>query len=556
MINLGDAVLFFRGDHSDIDKSADHVSDISKNIGLGFALVGGAITGAMGFALKAFADSEKAGAQLDAVLKSTGGAAGMTREALDSLATELQRTTAFEDDAVARGEAMLLTFTNIGKDVFPMATRTMLDMSTAMNQDLQSSAIQLGKALNDPIAGISALSRVGVQFTDSQKEQIQVLMQSGNVMGAQKIILAELSKEFGGSAVAAADTLTGKWEQLKNEFGNMMEDIGNALTDGGGFKGLLDTIKNIVISVDDWMKANQPLTKDLVLLTAGVGGLMFFLGPMLYILPGIATGIGLVGAAFEVLSLGPIAVAVAALVAVGVIGYGTYKLLTGTAVESNKKISTSNEKTWGELLDLMTGGALKDEQTKAKLADYSTVTGASSGAAEEVVNGWFKSENTVESNHQKMLDILAKYDKPTEAAKKATEEIGGSFTGLSDLVYMTFQDMWNQVMNTWSGVKSLFGSVPNSGGGTAAGQETQFRASGGPVSSGSPYIVGEEGPEMFVPSTAGTIINARDTARGTGAGGSVTINFPNLTIREEADIGRISQLLAREIPMAMTRALA
>lgn len=99
---------------------------------------------------------------------------------------------------------MLLTFTNIGKDVFPDATSTMLDMATAMNggltpsaEQLKGTSIQLGKALNDPISGISALSKVGVTFTEQQKKQIEAMVQAGDAAGAQKLILAELGREFG-----------------------------------------------------------------------------------------------------------------------------------------------------------------------------------------------------------------------------------------------------------------------------------------------------------------------------------------------------------------------
>src|SRR5262245_66611796 len=78
-------------------------------------------------------------------------------------------------------------------------------MSAALGQDGKASAIQLGKALNDPIKGVTALQRVGVSFTKSQKNQIKALVESGNTLGAQKVILRELGKEFGGAAKAATD---------------------------------------------------------------------------------------------------------------------------------------------------------------------------------------------------------------------------------------------------------------------------------------------------------------------------------------------------------------
>jgi phage-related protein len=168
-------------------------------------------------------------AQLAAVIKSTGGAAGMTAEAVNGLANGLSAMTPFEDDAIVAGENMLLTFTNIGKDVFPATTETMLDMSQALGQDMKSSAMQLGKALNDPVKGVTALQRVGVTFTEEQKKMIEKMVETGDVAGAQKVILAELNKEFGGSAVAAGKTFAGSMEILKNTFGNLQEEIGGKL---------------------------------------------------------------------------------------------------------------------------------------------------------------------------------------------------------------------------------------------------------------------------------------------------------------------------------------
>ena len=182
---------------------------------------------ALKFSIDQAAEAEQVDAQLAAVLQSTGEAAGMTSSELDSLATSLSKVSTYDDEAIKSSEALLLTFTNVGSDVFPQATQAILDMSAAMGQDLKSSTVQLGKALNDPIAGITALSRVGVSFTDDQKNMIKTLVEAGDTLGAQKIILAELSKEFSGSAAAAAKTYTGQVQQLKNELGNLGEAIGS-----------------------------------------------------------------------------------------------------------------------------------------------------------------------------------------------------------------------------------------------------------------------------------------------------------------------------------------
>ena len=189
--------------------------------GLG-ALVATAKVGA-----EEFAESQRVMAQTNAVLKSTGGVANVTAKEVSSLAESLMEKSGVDDEAIASGENLLLTFTNIrneagkGNDIFNQATGVMLDMSVALGQDMKTSAIQVGKALNNPIKGMTALTRVGVSFTDGQKKAITRMQESGNVMGAQKIILKELNKEFGGSAEAAGKTLSGQLNILKEEFNNL-----------------------------------------------------------------------------------------------------------------------------------------------------------------------------------------------------------------------------------------------------------------------------------------------------------------------------------------------
>ena len=200
-----------------------------KVAAIGLAAMGAAF-GALAIAsVKDAGEAEESIAQLDAVIKSTGGAAGVTRKEITNLADALEKTTKFTAESTQAADALLLTFTNIGKDVFPEATKIALDMAQALGTDASSGAIQLGKALNDPIAGISALSRVGVSFSEDQKAVIKKLQETGDMAGAQKIILAELNKEFGGSAEAAGKTFAGQLEIAKNALGNVTETIGTAL---------------------------------------------------------------------------------------------------------------------------------------------------------------------------------------------------------------------------------------------------------------------------------------------------------------------------------------
>lgn len=182
----------------------------------------------------AFKEAEQNQAQLSAVLKSTQGAAGLTQQALNDLATAQMNLTGIDDDAITKSEALLLTFTNVRGEIFEKSIPAILDMSKALGTDLQSSSIQVGKALNNPIAGLTALKKVGVSFTESQKEQIITLQKSGDMMGAQKIILGELTKEFGGTAQAIRNTSSGALEAFNTDLGNLQERIGKFITSGKG----------------------------------------------------------------------------------------------------------------------------------------------------------------------------------------------------------------------------------------------------------------------------------------------------------------------------------
>lgn len=168
---------------------------------------------------------EAAERKLAAVLRTTGHAAGFTAKQLVQYAAELQRTTNFGDEATIAMMSVLATFKEIRGETFKDATKAIQDMSTVMGVDLRSAAIQVGKALNDPVVGATMLRRVGVSLSVQQMEQIKLFTQQNRLMDAQRLILTELESEFGGAAEAMADPIT----QLGNVIGDIGEDIGEDL---------------------------------------------------------------------------------------------------------------------------------------------------------------------------------------------------------------------------------------------------------------------------------------------------------------------------------------
>jgi hypothetical protein len=206
---------------------------------LGFATGAAAIglvTGAAGLlvgqikgVIDAGINQQKVMTETATVLKSMGGASGQTAASVADYADSMARATGISDDLIQHTENVLLTFGNIGGKVFPQATTAALNMSTMLGQDLQSSIIQVGKALNDPVAGMTALSRVGVSFSQTEKDTIKTMMAHNNIAGAQAVIMSELNKQFGGAAVAAGTTFGGQMQRLNVVMEQAKEKIGLAL---------------------------------------------------------------------------------------------------------------------------------------------------------------------------------------------------------------------------------------------------------------------------------------------------------------------------------------
>lgn len=212
-------------------------SALGNVLGLGAGIgVIGAVSTATNFLVGQLKDvvtqgmaQQKVMAETSNVLAHMGSASGQTAASIGDYADSMARATGISDDLIQHGENVLATFANIGGKVFPAATTAALNMSTMLGQDLQSSVIQVGKALNDPIQGMTALSRVGVSFTQVEKDQIKAMQSHNNIAGAQAVIMSELNKQFGGAAVAAGSTFGGQLARLGVISDQFKEKLGLAL---------------------------------------------------------------------------------------------------------------------------------------------------------------------------------------------------------------------------------------------------------------------------------------------------------------------------------------
>jgi hypothetical protein len=158
---------------------------LGKSMLRGFIAIGAAVKIAQFFG-DSLAEAREANAiaALTAnVIKTTGGAAKVSAAQVDRLSAALSKKTGIDDEAIATSENLLLTFKNIQREgeglenIFNRATRASVDLSASGFGAMDSTAKMLGKALNDPVKGLTALGRAGVTFTQQQQDQIKALVQ-------------------------------------------------------------------------------------------------------------------------------------------------------------------------------------------------------------------------------------------------------------------------------------------------------------------------------------------------------------------------------------------
>ena len=240
--------------------------NLTRNLTLPLVALGAA-------SIRNFDIQAKAIAQVEAGLKSTGNLVGKTSKQLQQMAADLQTKTLFGDEEILKNAtAQLLTFTNIAGNQFDKTQEIALDLATRLDGDLKSASIMLGKALNDPVANLSALSRAGIQFSKEQKDLVKSLVETNRLADAQTLILEELEKQYGGSAEAAAKAGAGPLQQLSNQLADISEDIGEIL---------LPIVIEMGNKIKDFALAFTNLDDDTKKVIVTIGILAGAIGPLL-----------------------------------------------------------------------------------------------------------------------------------------------------------------------------------------------------------------------------------------------------------------------------------
>lgn len=215
------------------EKDIHFLSSATKGLLAGFAGYAtiGAATNFLRESNEEARESQKVNALTANALQTTGAIAWSSSKQIGTLSDSISAKTAVDDEAVQTGANLLLTFKKVrnevgaGSAIFDRATAAAVDLSASGFGSIDSASKMLGKSLNDPVKGVTALSRAGVTFTAGQKKQIAQMVEQNDLLGAQKVILREVESQVKGSAAAQATS----GEKATLAYKNAQEAIGTAL---------------------------------------------------------------------------------------------------------------------------------------------------------------------------------------------------------------------------------------------------------------------------------------------------------------------------------------
>jgi hypothetical protein len=288
----------------------------------------GAVAAAAGGMIQAGEAAATANARIAQINESMGLFGNETEkvnERLIAYANATARATGVDQNSIKATQAKLLTFGELAKSAdevngaFDRATKAAIDLAAAGFGDAESNAVQLGKALQDPIKGITALAKSGVTFTEQEKEKIKTLVESNRTLEAQEMILKAIETQVGGTAEATANDT----DKLKVAFSQVSESIGLILVP------ILAGLAPILTNIADLAARNSKVFVIVGAVIAGVAGTILALNAAMKVYQAVQLIATVATAAFNaVLAANPITlviIAIVALVAALVLAYKRFE---------------------------------------------------------------------------------------------------------------------------------------------------------------------------------------------------------------------------------------
>ena len=254
------------------NKDLAEMAETTGKVAVAFGAVATAGAAAIGATIALSEKQELAERRVEQTIRSTGDAAGFTADQIKDMASEMQAATIYGDEDVLGAQNLLLTFTNIKDDVFPATLKSVADIASVMGTDLNQAAIQIGKAINDPKTGLAGLSRIGITFSEDQKDIIKNLVDMGQTAEAQAMILNTLQEQFGGQAELVRKTFTGQLTAMTNTLFDSFETVGKASTDF--LLPIVTVVADMTESVSAFITENASMISGIMIAGTAITGII------------------------------------------------------------------------------------------------------------------------------------------------------------------------------------------------------------------------------------------------------------------------------------------
>lgn len=528
-------------------------------------------------------EAEIANRKLGNVLESMGF--GEATDRVQSYAESLERTIGVDAELIKATQTKLATFENLTKTVgetggaFDRATMAAVDLAAAGFGSAETNAVQLGKALQDPVKGITALARAGVTFTAQEKEKIKALVESGNILAAQDMVLAAIEKQVGGTAEAGVSA----FDRIKLSLEQVAETIGMAVLPL--IQQIADFVANTIVPtvvplIEQFSAAWRQLDPDIQKVIFAVVGFLAAIGPVLLIVGKLITVIGGLLVAFNPLTLKILAIiAIVALLAAGfkflwdnsetlrdtvTSVFETIKTVVGSVVAEVKRVLDENKESIDTIR--LAFGQLADFLITYVVPVLATFTGTYLKILITVLGEILKLVINIIGAFvlliAKLIEVGAFLVTWTAAAiatfqeffLNITKAVTDAFTAVRDFITSTFKAIYENIVNTfrsainfvirgingvinaWNAITFTVPEVTVPFVGTFGGQTVGVRqlgtipelAEGGIVYGPTLAMIGEAGPEAVVPLSR----------RGGGLGTTINLTVNAGMGTDGADVGR------------------
>lgn len=472
------------------------------------AIPAAAALGVVTVAAKKFVDAGEKAASANARIAQINESMGLFGDTTDQVTDRLvkyaeatARATGIDNISIKATQAKLLTFGELAASAdtaggaFDRATQAAIDLSAAGFGSAEGNAVQLGKALNDPIKGLASLAKSGVTFTDQEKKKIKTLVESNKTLEAQELILSAIEKQVGGTALATADDTA----KMKEAFAQASQQIGLALLP------LLSKLVPILQKVAQFLADNKDIVVIVGAVIAGLASTILVLNGALKAYAAIQKIVTIAtllwNAALNANPITLIVIGIAALIALLVAAYFKFEGFRNLVDTVFRALRTAVESTvnfvrgvWDKLFSILSGPIQR-------------------------VGGFLKGFATTAIN----------------IFKGVASAIKGAFDGVKNIIKGVINFVirgWNKIEFKIPGFK--VGPVGFDGF-TLGLPKIPELASGGIVSSPTLALIGEKGPEAVVPL---------DRYRGDGGGTTIIVNGaldPVAVARQIEEIQRQNQ---------------